>query len=93
MPSLVKLPELVDATMKIGTDKEGDADLRILLAAGSSLGGARPKASVIDKVGHPLTEMLHPISAWSLERISVNSAADILPFLRALRARQSRLLT
>ena len=33
-----------------GTD--ADEDLRLLLAPGSSLGGARPKASVRDRDGH-----------------------------------------
>jgi serine/threonine-protein kinase HipA len=35
-------------------ESESDADLRLLLAPGSSLGGARPKASVRDKDGHLL---------------------------------------
>ena len=33
-------------------DKDTDEDLRLLFAPGSSLGGARPKASVIEKDGH-----------------------------------------
>jgi len=52
VPPLVKLPALLDAAMKVGTDKESDADLKLLLAPGSSLGGARPKASVTDKDNH-----------------------------------------
>ena len=32
-------------------DKDTEEDLRLLLAPGSSLGGARPKASVIEKDG------------------------------------------
>jgi serine/threonine-protein kinase HipA len=51
IPPLVGLPKLLNAAMKVGTDKETDADLKLLLAPGSSLGGARPKASVIDKDG------------------------------------------
>ena len=34
------------------SDKDSDDDLRLLLAPGSSLGGARPKASVRDRDGH-----------------------------------------
>jgi serine/threonine-protein kinase HipA len=34
------------------SDTESDEDLRLLLAPGSSLGGARPKASVRDRDGH-----------------------------------------
>src|SRR5207253_7550555 len=33
-------------------DKDTEEDLRLLFAPGSSLGGARPKASVIEKYGH-----------------------------------------
>src|SRR6185369_1261022 len=34
------------------SDTDTDEDLRLLLAPGSSLGGARPKASVRDRDGH-----------------------------------------
>ena len=34
------------------SDTDSDEDLRLLLAPGSSLGGARPKASVRDRDGH-----------------------------------------
>ena len=34
------------------SDSDSDEDLRLLLAPGSSLGGARPKASVRDRDGH-----------------------------------------
>lgn len=51
IPPMVKLPELLSAALKAETDKEGDDDLKLLLAPGSSLGGARPKASVIDRDG------------------------------------------
>jgi serine/threonine-protein kinase HipA len=33
-------------------DSDTEEDLRLLLAPGSSLGGARPKSSVRDKDGH-----------------------------------------
>lgn len=51
IPPLVKLPELLSATNKIIENTETDDDLKLLLAPGSSLGGARPKASVIDEDG------------------------------------------
>jgi serine/threonine-protein kinase HipA len=51
IPPLVYLPKLLAAAMAIGTEKESDDDLKLLIAPGSSLGGARPKASVIDKDG------------------------------------------
>lgn len=51
IPALVELPRLLSATERVIEDKENDEDLRLLLAPGSSLGGARPKASVRDNDG------------------------------------------
>lgn len=51
IPPLVELPELLSAAEHVVEDKDTEEDLRLLLAPGSSLGGARPKASVIDKDG------------------------------------------
>ena len=52
IPPLVELPELLSAAEHVMEDKDTEEDLRLLFAPGSSLGGARPKASVIDKDGH-----------------------------------------
>lgn len=52
IPPLIELPRLLSATEHVLEDKESDDDLRLLLAPGSSLGGARPKASVRDRDGH-----------------------------------------
>jgi serine/threonine-protein kinase HipA len=51
-PPLIELPRLLSAAERVVEDKDTDEDLRLLLAPGSSLGGARPKASVRDKDGH-----------------------------------------
>ena len=51
IPPLVDLPKLLSATERFIADNESSEDLRLLLAPGSSLGGARPKASVRDKDG------------------------------------------
>ena len=51
IPPLIELPRLLSAAEHVLTDKESDEDLRLLLAPGSSLGGARPKASVLDRDG------------------------------------------
>jgi serine/threonine-protein kinase HipA len=48
---LVELPKLLAASERVIDEDETDADLRLLMAAGSSLGGARPKASVREKNG------------------------------------------
>jgi serine/threonine-protein kinase HipA len=52
VPGLVELGRLLQVTERILRDEETDEDLQLILAPGSSLGGARPKASVIDQHGH-----------------------------------------
>jgi serine/threonine-protein kinase HipA len=52
IPPLLQLPQLLDATTRYLEDTETMEDLQLLLAPGSSLGGARPKASVVDLDGH-----------------------------------------
>ncbi len=51
IPPLVDLPKLLSATERFIADHETTDDLRLLFAPGSSLGGARPKASVRDRDG------------------------------------------
>jgi serine/threonine-protein kinase HipA len=54
VPPLIELPELLNAANALSEDadsKEADDAVRLLLAPGSSLGGARPKASVRDRDG------------------------------------------
>ena len=51
IPPLIELPRLLLATEHALSDTETEEDLRLLLAPGSSLGGARPKASVRDRDG------------------------------------------
>lgn len=51
IPPLIELPRLLSASEKVAEDKESDEDLKLLLAPGSSLGGARPKASIRDLDG------------------------------------------
>jgi serine/threonine-protein kinase HipA len=52
VPALIELGHLLQATERILRDEETDEDLQLIFAPGSSLGGARPKASVIDQHGH-----------------------------------------
>lgn len=44
IPPLIRLGALLSAATRVIDDKENDEDLRLLLAPGASLGGARPKA-------------------------------------------------
>lgn len=83
IPPLVHLPKLLDAAMHIGTDKESDADLKLLLAPGSSLGGARAKASVIDKDGRlaiakfPQADDKTRIPVWEALALKLAAGAGI----------------
>ncbi len=52
IPPLIDLPRLLSAAEHVVGDTDSDEDLRLLLAPGSSLGGACPKASVRDRDGH-----------------------------------------
>lgn len=48
IPPLIELPRLLAAAEHVANENDSDEDLRLLVAPGSSLGGARPKASVLD---------------------------------------------
>ena len=68
IPPLVKLPELLSTAQKIDEDRDSAEDLQLLLAPGSSLGGARPKASVMDR-GNSLSIAKFP---------SANDKSDVI---------------
>lgn len=79
VPALVDLGDLLHITERILRDEETDDDLRVIFAPGSSLGGARPKASVIDQHGHlsiakfPKETDEYSIETW--EEIAMRLAA------------------
>ncbi len=52
IPPLLELPRLLSASEHVSSETETDEELRLLLAPGSSLGGARPKAVLRDRDGH-----------------------------------------
>lgn len=54
IPPMIALPRLLSAVEHVAAEAETEEDLRLLLAPGSSLGGARPKASVRDRDAHLL---------------------------------------
>ena len=76
-PPFIQLRELEAASLALerdenNTDIAGDDWLRMLIAPGGSLGGARPKASVVDPDGHlwiakfPSVKDEHNVGAWEL---------------------------
>lgn len=91
VPPLVELPALLAASERYLADQESAEDLRLLLAPGSSLGGARPKASVRDPSGALLiakfpkrNEDDYRVVAW--EAVALQLARDA-----GLRTTESRL--
>lgn len=83
VPPLVELPRLLSAAEHVINDDEGDEDLRLLIAPGSSLGGARPKASVRDNDGSlaiakfPHQEDEWRAVAWEATALSLAAKAGI----------------
>jgi serine/threonine-protein kinase HipA len=76
-PPMVTLRELEHASRSLEQDEDNTAAngndwLRMLIAPGGSLGGARPKASVIDDKGQlwiakfPSVNDTHDVGAWEL---------------------------
>jgi len=68
VPPLIELPRLLAAADRVGDEDEDEEDLRLLLAPGSSLGGARPKASVRDRDGGlAFAKFPHKEDEWDIE--------------------------
>jgi serine/threonine-protein kinase HipA len=84
IPPLVALPKLLGAARRVLDDKETDDDLRLLLAPGSSLGGARPKASVLGADGQLLMAKFPsqtddwPIPTWESVAMTLAERAGVV---------------
>lgn len=83
VPPLVALARLLGAANRVLTDRDTDDDLRLLLAPGSSLGGARPKASVRDNDGGLLIAKFPsqadewPVTRWEAVAMTLAGQAGI----------------
>ena len=83
IPPLIELPRLLAASERVVEDKESDEDLRLLLAPGSSLGGARPKAAVLDTDGglsiakFPHSGDEYNVELWSGVALSLAACAGV----------------
>ena len=83
IPPLVRLGTLLSAATRVIDDKESDSDLRLLLAPGTSLGGARPKASVVDQNDQLLIAKFPspaddwPVPRWEATAMTLARAAGI----------------
>jgi serine/threonine-protein kinase HipA len=66
-PAVISLARLLSAAERVLTEEDDDEDLRLLMAPGSSLGGARPKASVIDADGQlAIAKFPHQLDDWNV---------------------------
>ena len=83
VPPLIELAKLLSASEKFLNLRENAEDLRLLLAPGSSLGGARPKASVKDKDGSlaiakfPRKDDEFNVVLWEAVALTLAKAAGI----------------
>ncbi len=88
VPPVVGLPRLLSATTRVIDDQETDEDLRLILAPGTSLGGARPKATVRDTDGRlsiakfPRRDDEWPVTRWEAATMTLARSAgvEVAPF-------------
>jgi len=83
VPSTVALGDLLQAAQRIERGEETDEDLMMIFAPGSSLGGARPKASVFDQHGNlsiakfPKQSDDYSVERWEAIAMDMAKAAGI----------------
>ena len=84
VPPLIDLPLLLSATGRIESDRETDEDLLLVLAPGTSLGGARPKATVRDGGGSlmvakfPKKDDDWPVTLWEAVVLALAGKAGVI---------------
>jgi serine/threonine-protein kinase HipA len=80
IPPLVRLGALMNAARRIHSDIDEEGDIQLLLAPGSSLGGARAKASVIESNGDlAIAKFPQESDGWSVpvwEMVALNLAEN-----------------
>jgi serine/threonine-protein kinase HipA len=83
VPPLIDLPALLGATDRIDRGRETNSDVALVLAPGTSLGGARPKATVRDKDGRLLVAKFPkqdddwPVTRWEAATLALARAAGV----------------
>ncbi len=88
VPPVVDLPRLLSATTRVIDERETDEDLLLILAPGTSLGGARPKAPVRATDGHlsiakfPRRDDEWPVTHWEAATMTLARSAgvEVAPF-------------
>jgi serine/threonine-protein kinase HipA len=99
VPPLVKLGALLDAADRVGSDADAPEDLALLLAPGSSLGGARPKASILNRLGQlciakfPRQDDEYSVERWEWVALELARTAAIrVPDVEVLNVRRRPVL-
>ena len=83
VPTLVDLPRLVESARRAVSDEPTDEDLELLTRAGTSMGGARPKATVRSEDGAlhlaklPSDEDRWDVMAWEAVALEIARRAGI----------------
>ncbi len=83
VPTIAALGELLESSWRVLNGEETEKDIQLILAPGSSLGGARPKASVRDQrkrlsiAKFPKETDTHSISRWEAIALDMAEAAGI----------------
>lgn len=101
IPPLVALGKLQSAVGRYLRDRETDADLALLLAPGTSLGGARPKATVVDRDGglwlakFARNDDAWPVIQWeaALLQLAAHAGIEVAPARLQVVGKQAVLLT
>lgn len=83
VPGFVRLGRLLESAQRIERGEETDEDLQMIFAPGSSLGGARPKASIMDNQGQlsiakfPKDTDEYSIETWEHIALTLAKASGI----------------
>ena len=83
IPPSIELRRLQSAAMRVDAHQETDDDLNLVFAPGSSLGGARPKAVVVDPDGKQFVAKFerdqdpYRVIAWEATTLSLAQNAGI----------------